>query len=257
MNRKFLMLCLCILPMQGFGAYDLTELKNRTNAELRTFTEITSMASNFKGLAPASPLGIWGFNAGVELTTLPHLALQVTDEDIELPKAFPRISVAKGLTPNFDIALSGMTAKIFPSELELPQELSNLFVYGGGLKYTVLREGIFPVSVGVRATYNRLKLPFFKSDTYGADVSLSRSLFLFPKVSVTPFAGVGYVSIHGEFNPTELSKYLQVSSKQAISDYRYFSGVSFNLFFLNMTGQFDFGNPKEANTISIKAGLQF
>jgi hypothetical protein len=254
---KYSFFLVAFLASNAFAADVITELKNRTNLELRNFTEITGMASNFKSLSPASPLGILGFDIGVELTSLPSEALQIADQPQDLPTFFPRLSFAKGITPNLDLEASALIPKLVESQFDMPEEVKNILIYGGGFKYTMLNEGLFlPVSFAVRASYTRVNLDFFNSDTYGADLSLSRKLSVpLVPVSVTPYLGAGYISINGEFDGNQLSQLLGVSNTHSIQDYRYFAGMSFKLFIFKLTGQADFANPKQANTYSVKLGL--
>jgi len=235
----------------------LEDLKNRTNSELRRFTEFTGMTSKFRSLSPASPLGILGFDAGIELTTIPTDAFQVFDEKIDVPPAFPRLSLAKGITPNLDIEVSALVPAVLGNQINLPEELKELLVYGGGFKYTMLREkGLVPFSLALRASYTRLNLSFFHLDTYSGDFSVSRSLSLpLLPVSITPFAGLGYVNINGEFKDENLDL-IKASKTHQIQDYRYFAGASLKLFIFDVTGQADFGNPADANTYSLKIGLE-
>ena len=164
------------IPSGSFTVASLDDIKARANVELKRFTELTGTVSNFRSLSPASPLGIWGFNVGVEITSLPQNTFQIFNQPLNLPSYFPRFHAAKGLTPNLDAELSLLLPRLVLGRGALPQEIESLAVYGGGLKYTLLREEEFWISLAARATYNRLYLKFFKSDTYGADVSVSRSV---------------------------------------------------------------------------------
>src|SRR3989338_9662548 len=188
-----------------FGLLGIDDIKTQVNTDLKRFTERSGVVSNFRSLAPASPLGIWGFNVGVEITSLPQNTFQVFNQPLNLPSYFPRFHVAKGLTPNLDAELSLLLPRLVLGRGALPQEIESLAVYGGGLKYTLLREEEFWISLAARATYNRLYLKFFKSDTYGADVSVSRSVKL-PLIPsrFTPYTGIGYMAINGDFKKSLL-----------------------------------------------------
>jgi len=179
------------------------------------------------------------------------------DEKIDVPPAFPRLSLAKGITPNLDIEVSALVPAVLGNQINLPEELKELLVYGGGFKYTMLREkGLVPFSLALRASYTRLNLSFFHLDTYSGDFSVSRSLSLpLLPVSITPFAGLGYVDINGEFKDENLDL-IKASKTHQIQDYRYFAGASLKLFIFDVTGQADFGNPAVANAYSLKIGLE-
>ncbi len=241
---------------QGFTVASLDDIKTRANAELKRFTELTGTVSNFRSLAPASPLGIWGFNVGVELTSLPRNTFQIFNQPLTLPSYFPRFHAAKGLTPNLDAEISLLLPRLVLSRGALPQEIESLAVYGGGLKYTLLREEEFPISLAARATYNRLYLRFFKSDTYGADVSVSRSIKLpFIPLRLTPYTGIGYMTINGEFKKSLIGD--DVSQIHNLQDYRYFGGLSTRLFIFNLTSQIDApATFQKIDSVSFKISLE-
>ncbi|HBQ20763.1 MAG: hypothetical protein A2Z91_08165 [Deltaproteobacteria bacterium GWA2_38_16] len=245
------------IPVFSQTPISYNELKNRVAGELRHFTEITGMASQFKPLSGASPLGIWGGNFGVELTSIPQDGFRILGQPIKTPLFFPRLHLAKGLTPNLDMELSALVSKVIESAVDLPEEAKNLQIYGGGLKYSILTDDSYPFSLAARATYTytRFNLGLFLSDTYGADISVSRSLALsaFP-LSFTPYAGMGYVVINGMFRKDFLDL-TKTDHSYLVQEYRYFTGMSMRLFLLNVTGEADFGNPSEANTYSLKVGL--
>lgn len=239
------------VPSFSLSTSNISDIKDRGSYDLFRFTEVTGMTANMKPLSSAQSLGIWGANLGVEFTSIPQNAFQVFNTPLNLPAFFPRLNVAKGLTPALDLEASVLYPRILQSQINLPQEVKDLVVYGAGLKYTILDEE--PLSLAIRATYNRLNLSFFHSDTYGADLSMSRRVSL-GFMSVTPYVGAGYVSINGTFKK-EIVDLLKASSTYRIEDYRYFTGASLKLFLLNITGQADFGNPKTSNTVSVKVGL--
>ncbi|MBI2645876.1 MAG: hypothetical protein HYW85_02420 [Deltaproteobacteria bacterium] len=234
----------------------LDEIKTQANESLKSFTERTGVVSNFRSLAPASPLGIWGWNVGVEVTSLPQNTFDILRQPFDLPSYFPRFHVVKGLTPNLDFEASLLLPRFVMGQNALPQEIRNIAVYGAGLKYALLREEEFPISLAVRATYNRLYLSFFKSDTYGADLSLSRSVKLpIIPLQLTPYAGIGYMAINGVFNKSLIG--LDVSQIHTLQDYRYFVGMSTKLFIFNFTSQIDVpATFKKIDSVSFKFSLE-
>ena len=237
-------------------ASGLDEIKIQDNSGLKRFTELTGVISNFRSLAPASPLGIWGWNVGVEVTSLPQNTFEILGQSLDLPSYFPRFHAAKGLTPNLDAEFSLLLPRFIVGQTSLPEEIRSLAVYGAGLKYTLLREEEFPISLAARATYNRLYLSFFKSDTYGADLSLSRSVKLpIIPLRLTPYAGIGYMAINGAFKKNLIG--LDTSHIHALQDYRYFGGLSTKLFIFNLTSQIDApATFKKIDSVSFKISLE-
>ena len=232
------------------------DIKMLENPDLKKFTERTGAISNFRSLAPASPLGIWGFNVGVEITSLPQNTFEILGDSLSLPSYFPRLHAAKGLTPNLDGELSLLLPRFIVGQNSIPEEIRKLAVYGAGLKYTLLREEEFPISLALRATYNRLYIHFFKSDTYGADLSLSRSVKLpFIPLRLTPYAGIGYMAINGEFKQDLLGQ--GASKLHTLQDYRYFGGLSTRLLIFNFTSQIDVpATFKKIDSVSFKVSLE-
>lgn len=250
-----LVLFFCVFISSFAHAFSIqvdNPLKDQSHV-FHEFTEITGMVSNFRALSPAKSLGLWGFQGGLELTSLPPQAFQIFTKNIELPPFFPRLNLAKGLTPHLDIESSLLVPKLI-APLALPPELQGMFIYGGGIKYAIFNEDEFPFSLAARATYNRLNMSFFRSDTFGADISISRALTA-PLISLafTPYMGIGYVTIIGKFRKEKIPP--GVGSDYKAQDYRYFAGLSTRLFIFNLTCQADFANPKRANTLSLKLGV--
>lgn len=254
MIQKLFILFLILISSlsRAFWIQSDNPLQNKSQV-LHNFTEITGMVSNFRALSPAKPLGIWGFQGGIELTSIPPETFQVFTNSIKLPPFYPRANIAKGLTPNLDFEASILVPKLI-SPLSLPPELQGFITYGGGLKYAIFNELESPFSLAARATYNRLNISFFRSDTFGADLSLSRFLTVpFTSIRFAPYAGAGYVSVIGKFRKEKIPS--GVGWDYKAQDYRYFAGLSTRFLIFNLTGQADFANPKRANTISFKIGV--
>ena len=231
------------------------QFKNRLEREVVHFTRVAGWTSQFRALSPSAPLGIWGFDGGLELTSIPNTAFKFSGYALDMPPFFPRIALAKGITKFLDLEASLLAPKLLVAQDQLPDEMKSLLIYGGALKYTFLNEAQFFFSLAGRASFTRLALDFFKSDIYGADMSISRALAvpLTIPLTVTPYAGVGYISTTGEFDD-DFIPFIS-GKKRTAENYRMFSGLSIKAFVVDVTGQVDVTGDSNLNTYSLKISL--
>ena len=138
-------------------------------------------------LSPAEPLGILGFDVGIEITVIDiddaELFWTNGVEDGDPPGIIflPKIHAQKGLPFGID---AGLTYAKAPG--------SNIALFGADLKWAFLRGGITMPAVAVRTAYSRLLgVDDIDLDTYYADLSISKGLGF-----ITPYAGVGQLWIN-------------------------------------------------------------
>ena len=259
-NIMWLLICLFFLPSSAFSQIQLSEdyilhFKNRTNIELREFIQVAALASNIRPLSPPSPLNALGWDVGLEFTSVPQNVFQFKSGHLDLPKYFPRLNFAKGLTRNLDVEGSFLTTAFF-SESRLPEALQRLWIYGGALKYTILNESDFWISLAGRATYTRLDLPFLEEDIFGADASISRGIQI-PSLSITlaPYMGAAYISTIAKFDQRRIP-FVPFDKQPPVQGYHYFLGLSFKFFMVDFTGVADFSlHPKKLKTYSFKMSV--
>ena len=115
--------------------------------EFRGLSKDLGAAFSYKGVTPATPLGVLGFDAGVE----------VTDTKFENSSAFshagagspshltiPKLHVHKGLWAGFDIgAFVGGASQVGAT------------LFGAELRYAILDDGLTTPAVGVRLSGTR------------------------------------------------------------------------------------------------------
>lgn len=251
----FISLLVAPLSSWAFSKDDYFDhFKNRHENELSEFVRVAGWTSQFRGLSPSRPLGAFGLDIGMELTSIPLNAFHLKGYDLRLPPVFPRLNIAKGITRNLDIEVSMLVPKILKNQLNMPGEIEGLLIWGGGLKYTLLHEAEFFASLAARVSYTRLMLDFFKSDIYGADGSLSHSFKLssFP-VILTPYGGAGYVSTLGTFDQGLIP--FSPRGKQKARNYRFFGGASLKVSLLDITGEIDLSDAPSVKTYSLKLGF--
>jgi hypothetical protein len=142
----------------------------------------------FKNNAPPHPLGLTGFDAGVELS-----AVDINPDSTYWKNAFggsapsylvlPKLRVRKGLPFGFDIGAMYSNAGN-----------TNIQLYGVEVAKAILEGSVATPAVGIRATYTKLAgLDDLDLQTAGIDVTVGKG-FLF----LTPYAGIGYLWINGK-----------------------------------------------------------
>ena len=153
-----------------------------------SLTKEAGAALGYRNLVPAEPLGITGFDIGVEVS-----AMSIDENSEYWRSAFgndapaylvvPKIRARKGLPLGIDV---GAMYSSVPD--------SNVKLFGFELSKAILEGGIATPAVGVRATYTKMTgVDDMGLQTYGVDASVSKSFLL-----ITPYAGAGLLRINSE-----------------------------------------------------------
>ena len=147
-------------------------------------------AISYRNTAPAEPLGITGFDAGVEVSAI-HIksnsdywnAAFGNKNDAPSYLVLPKIRVRKGLP--FGIDLGAMYSYVPDSNIKL---------YGVEVSKAILDGTLATPAIGIRGTYTRLAgVNDLDLQTAGIDASISKG-FLF----LTPYAGAGEVWVNSK-----------------------------------------------------------
>jgi len=139
-------------------------------------------------MAPAAPLGILGFNAGIEVTMLDikQNSIYWANVTTETPPDYlpvPKLHIQKGLPLRIDIGA------IFT---QVPG--SNIKLFGGELKWAILEGSVVTPAFALRGAYTKLDgVDTLDMDTMSLDASISKGFVMF-----TPYAGVGQLWINAE-----------------------------------------------------------
>lgn len=218
-------------------ASSLDSLIALSQADFETFSENIAAAIHYKGVGPAEPLGIIGFDLGVELSsteidkTLFDLASSGDFEISEL--IIPRLHVNKGLPFGLDV---GAAVSAIPS--------TDIKVLSGELRYALVSGGILTPSVGLRASHARLEgLSEFDMSSSALEITASKGFVMF-----TPYIGTGIVK--STATPNNLGELAEVSFSQK----KLFVGVTVNLG-LALTLEAD--QTGDYRTYSAKFGFRF
>lgn len=245
-----LFFCLTIMAAQSVLAKDISFDSGLAQESFKKFTEDAGGAIAYRNAAPAAPMGITGFDIGVEVS-----AVVIDKDSAYWQSAFgsdaptmvyiPRVRVRKGLPLGIDIGVS---------YTEVPE--SNIRIYGAELGKALLEGTIGTPAIGLRATYSKLSnVNDLSLQTAGLDASISKGFLFF-----TPYAGAGVVWIDGkaEGNLQALSTAapgLGPLTEEKLYRGRYFAGLQITPFpLLRILGEAEF-SAQTVYTLKIAAGF--
>jgi len=206
-----------------------------TQDDFRKLSEDLASATSYKALTPAEPLGITGFDIGIEVTdtTLKNSAVFDTAcggcglDHIYIPK----LHLHKGLPMGFDVGL------MYASDSN-----TNISLTGFELRYANIEGGITMPAVATRLSYSKLDgVDQLALESKGIDVSISKGFAMF-----TPYAGVGQNWVTSSTTGLNDEEFTQTKT---------FIGFNLNLGLLNFDVEAD--KTGEAQTIGAKVGFRF
>lgn len=217
-------------------------------ANFKELSKEAGAAISFKNTAPAEPLGITGFDVGVEIS-----AVDIPSND-DWNKAFgkdapsylvlPKLRARKGLPLGIDI---GAMYAYVPD--------TNIKLWGVEVSKAILEGSVATPALGVRATYTKLAgVDDLDLQTVGLDVSISKGFLMF-----TPYAGVGGVWIDSEAKGnlqtlSVLENSVRLESEEIFQP-RVFAGLKFSpLPLISFTGEVEY---QERPIYSLKAAIGF
>lgn len=223
------------LPAQ---AANLDALNLLSQSDFRLLSEDLGAALSYKPLIPAEPLGVTGFDLGIEVTATKLENAAIFDNAVTgtAPDTLylPKLHVHKGLPFGFDI---GASYAAVPD--------SNIKVWGAEVRYAILKGSTATPALAVRGSYSALEgVDQLKLTTTGVDVSISKGFAMF-----TPYAGVGRVWVRS--TPDS-------STGRTEEDFdlnKVFVGVNMNLAVINIAVEGD--KTGDATSYGIKFGWRF
>jgi hypothetical protein len=217
-------------------AADFGSISSLTQDEFRSLTQELGAAFSYKGVTPATALGILGVDVGVE----------VTDTRIDNSQLFgragagsvsdivvPKLHVYKGLPAGFDIgAFIGGATQV------------DATLVGADLRYALVNDTITTPALALRLAGTRASgLGDLKVWTGSLDAMISKRFTLF-----TPYAGGGIVRTHATAHNSTLSD-------ESTNQGRGFIGANLNLVAANVAVE---AERMGSNTsLSVKLGFRF
>lgn len=200
------------LAVPGAGAFagELDNVSALGQGEYRALSEDLAAAFSYKAVAPASPLGILGFDVGVEAseTRTEHAAFFArAGAGGQSRLLAAKLHVQKGLPGGFDV---GAFAAAVPD--------LGASVLGAQLRYAILDDGVLRPALGVRLAATRaFGLGEVELATASLDVTVSKRFAL-----ATPYIGAGTVRVRSSSGAAGLAD-------ENFDRTRVFGGLGMNL----------------------------
>ncbi len=237
MKKSISLLCILGCFAQPVWAADITNLSGLNQSEFKLFSEDLGSALSYKAVTPTAPLGVTGFDLGLEVTStkLQNSALwQTVTGDAMSSVIVPKLHVFKGLPLNFDV---GAFYSAVPS--------SNIKLYGGELRYAILEGGAAQPAVGIRGALTKMSgVSQLDLNTKSLDVSISKGFAMF-----TPYAGVGVVWVDSTPNG------IPTLTSESFNQNKLYVGGNLNFGLVNVALEYD--KTGSAPSYSAKLGFRF
>jgi hypothetical protein len=233
---KFQHLCVLAAATLCTPAFadDLEDIRNLTQAEFAKLSKDFTAAASYKSVAPAEPLGITGFDIGVELTSskMEHGDIWKKAGGDSTNLYIPKVHVHKGLPFGIDV---GASLSAVPG--------SDIKLWGAEVKYAFIQGGVATPAVAVRAAATRLfGVDELEMDTRSVELLVSKGFLNF-----TPYAGVG--KVWGTLTPDFGGLH-----KESPNASKVFAGVNVSLGFANLATEIDRTGGNQS--VSVKLGFR-
>lgn len=211
--------------------------------DFRLLSEDLGAALSYKALSPAEPLGITGFDIGVEVTNTELenevLFRRVGYNESSLP--VPKLHVHKGLPFNFDVGV-------------MYSAFDDYSLVGAELKYAILAGNTALPAIALRATYSKLGgLDQLDFETVGGELTVSKGFAM-----LTPYAGIG--TVRATSTPQGIAAAPIATGGAGLREEKfnldkYFVGINLNFGIVNFAIEGD--KTGDATTYGGKFGLRF
>ncbi|MBI5206580.1 MAG: hypothetical protein HY934_02205 [Candidatus Firestonebacteria bacterium] len=181
--KKCLLLCVMavflIILCSSIYATDITIPTTFGQNELKNFAKELGGALAYRQYQPAKPLGLTGFDVGIQVNANPIKSKDIWDKvmanDAPDMLPVPMVFVKKGLPLNIDLGIRG-----------LPIPGTNITLMGGNLKYSILEGTVATPAVGISVDYSQVSgSDDFDLNVMTVNASVSKGFAI-----ITPYAGV-------------------------------------------------------------------
>jgi hypothetical protein len=226
-------------------AGDISFQPGMTQQYFKDFSRDAAAILVYRAVAPAEPLGLLGFDIGVEIT-----ATGIDDKKDHWKQAFkdqnppsfivaPKVHAQKGLPFGIDV---GLVYAAIPD--------TNMQYIGGEVKYAVVGGGVVLPAVAVRGTYTTLLgVDQLEFKTYGLEATISKGIGVGAKI--IPYASIG--QHWADSTPKNLPAGLNLSGEK-FSVTRLAAGAKFQFFFFSMTAEVDY---VEVPSCTLRGGVSW
>lgn len=234
MKKKILLLCVTGCLAQSVWAADNIDVTSLAQPAFKDFSEDLGAALSYKPVTPPAPLGITGFDVGLEVTSTKIRNLDIATNSSMTNLIVPKLHVYKGLPLNIDI---GAFYSSVPT--------TNIKFYGGELRYAILEGGVALPAVGIRGALTKLTgVDQLALNTKSLDISVSKGFAMF-----TPYAGIGRVWV--DSSPDAATGLKEETFQQG----KIFVGGNLNFGITNVALEYD--KTGSAPSYSVKLGFRF
>jgi len=195
-------------------AADINFKDSLSQGEFKSISKEAGAALGYRNMAPATPLGITGFDIGFETSAISinknsHYWQSAFSNDVPSYLIIPKLRARKGLPYGIDIGASYSFI-----------QGSNVKLYGAELSKSILDGSAATPALAIRTTYTKLSgVSDLGLQTYGVDASASKGF-----VFITPYAGAGVLWINSEAKG-HLHDLAPTLTKETITVPRVFGGV--------------------------------
>jgi hypothetical protein len=243
MKKLLWLLFPVLIGVTPAAASDISFQSGMTQQMFQDFSRYAASVLVYRAVEPAAPLGITGFDIGVEVT-----ATSLDSGKDYWKKAFqnldapsyvfaPKIHAQKGLP--FDIDL-GLVYSLVPN--------TNIQYIGGELKYAIYKGGILSPAVSVRGSYSQLlgvnQLDF---KTYGVELAASKGFGV--GIKIIPYASIGYHWF--DSTPKNLPAGVQLGN-ETFSIIRWAVGTQLQFTLVSITAEVDY---VQVPSYTLRAGI--
>lgn len=242
MKKLFTLLCLMAGFSTAASAAEISTLQNVAQADFRLISEDFGSALSYKPVSPTEPLGVTGFDIGVEVTSTDisksstALATASGSSSTMSSLIIPKLHVAKGLPFGIDVAAFYAAVPT-----------TNIKLVGGELRVALLKGGVAIPAIGLRAAMTRLSgVDQMAFSTKSLDLSISKGFLMF-----TPYAGVGQVWV----DSTPQGSAAAVLTAETFTQSKVFVGANLNFGLANFALEGD--KTGGATSYSAKFGFRW
>lgn len=233
--RQICALVLATLSVPAIASADFTKVQNLSQSEFAGLAKDFTAAASYKGVAPAEPLGIVGFDVGVEVSST-----ELQNADAWRKAGFdhtsvymPKLHVHKGLPFNIDVGAS---------LIAVPG--SDIKLVGGEIKYAIIEGGTATPAFAIRGAATRLYgVSQLDLETKSVELLVSKGFLM-----LTPYAGVG--KVWGSLTPNASNL-----KKESPTANKIFAGLNVNFGLVNLAAEVD--RTGENQSVSAKLGFRF
>ncbi len=244
MMRRALAVLLCFWATPALAG-DIEFQQRMSQQMFRDFSKEAAGALIYRAVGPAAPLGILGFDIGVEVTATEihngedYWRSAFNNQDPPSYIVTPKLHLQKGLPFRLDL---GLVYSKVPD--------TNIQYAGGELKFAILRGGVVSPALAMRGSYTQVfgvdQLDF---KTYGLELTASKGFGAW--VKIIPYAGIGQHWY--ESKPKNLTGGLSLDSENS-SLTRGFIGAKLELGFFVVTAEVDY---VRLPSYSVRAGFSW